>query len=114
MASSSDNAPPASATGAVLMQSEEMPKDAQKVEELDFNKIKGPVTADDLLQGMRHMGFQASAMAEAIRIINEMVSILLAHPQCIAAFFVCQQPQGQDKQERWLTRKATVFAPPRG
>ena len=66
--------PPSEATNAVLVQSEEMPADAQKVEELDFNKLKGPVTADDLLQGMRHMGFQASSMCEAVRIINDMVS----------------------------------------
>ncbi len=66
MTSNSESAPPTEATNAVLMPSEEMPSDAQKVEELDFNKIKGPVTADDLLQGMRHMGFQASAMGEAV------------------------------------------------
>ncbi|KAL2265762.1 hypothetical protein VTJ83DRAFT_6862 [Remersonia thermophila] len=67
------NAPPSAATEAVLVKSVDMPDDAQKVEELDFNKFKGrPITADDLLQGMKHMGFQASAMCEAIRIINEM------------------------------------------
>jgi len=67
--------PPAAATAAVLVQSEEMPDNAQRVEELDFNKLKGrPITVDDLLQGMKHMGFQATSMAEAIRIINEMVS----------------------------------------
>ncbi|SPO03847.1 probable deoxyhypusine synthase [Cephalotrichum gorgonifer] len=68
----SQNLPPVEATGAVLVQSEDISKDAQAVEELDFNKIKGPVTADDLLQGMRHMGFQASSIAEAVRIINDM------------------------------------------
>ena len=75
------NLPPAEATGAVLVKSEDMAKDAQKVEELDFNKIKGPITADDLLQGMRHMGFQASSIAEAVRIINDMVS---KHPPSVA------------------------------
>ncbi|KOS23259.1 Deoxyhypusine synthase [Escovopsis weberi] len=49
-----------------------MPADAQEVEELDFNALKGPITAEDLLSGMRNMGFQASSMAEAIRIINDM------------------------------------------
>lgn len=68
-----DAAPPA-ATDAVLMKSEAMPSDAQPVEELDFNKLKGPITAQDLYLGMRHMGFQASSTAEAIRIINDMVS----------------------------------------
>ena len=67
--------PPASVTDAVLVKSVEMPEGSQKVEELDFNKFKGrPITVDDLLQGMKHMGFQASSMGEAIRIINEMVS----------------------------------------
>ena len=70
----SSDAPPAAATDAVLVKSEEMPKDAQKVEELDFNNFKGrPVTAEDLFLGMKNMGFQASSMCEAVRIINDMV-----------------------------------------
>jgi deoxyhypusine synthase len=65
--------PPAAATDAVLVKSVEMPQDAQKVEELDFNKFKGrPITAEDLLEGMKHMGFQATSIGEAVRIINEM------------------------------------------
>ncbi|KYK55693.1 hypothetical protein DCS_07657 [Drechmeria coniospora] len=67
-----DKAAPSAAKDAVLVPSEEMPAGSQKVEELDFNKIKGPVTAGDLLLGMRNMGFQASSMAEAVRIINDM------------------------------------------
>jgi deoxyhypusine synthase len=72
--SGNSNAPPVEVTNAVLVQSEEMPKDAQKVEELDFNKLKGPITAEDLFLGMKNMGFQATSMSEAIRIINDMVS----------------------------------------
>ena len=72
-----DNQIPSSVADAVLVKSIEMPEGSQKVEELDFNKFKGrPITADDLLQGMKHMGFQASSMCEAVRIINEMVHIL--------------------------------------
>ncbi|KAK8145737.1 Deoxyhypusine synthase [Beauveria asiatica] len=63
---------PSGAKDAVLVKSQDMPADAQKVEELDFNKLNRPITAHDLFMGMRHMGFQASAMSEAIRIINEM------------------------------------------
>lgn len=74
MAQHDSTAPPSGAHDAVLVKSEEMPKDAQQVEELDFNKIEGPVTAEHLFLGMRHMGFQASSIGEAIRIINEMVS----------------------------------------
>ncbi|KAL2132953.1 hypothetical protein VTI74DRAFT_3118 [Chaetomium olivicolor] len=67
------NLPPSAATEAVLVKSVEMPEGSQKVEELDFNKLKGrPITVDDLFQGMKHMGFQASSMCEAVRIINEM------------------------------------------
>lgn len=53
----------------------EMPAGAQKVEELDFNKFAGgqPITVDDLLSGMTNMGFQASSIGEAVRIINNMV-----------------------------------------
>lgn len=67
-------APPSTVTDAVLVPSNEMPKDAQKVEELDFNKFTGrPITVDDLMSGMNHMGFQASSIGEAVRIINDMV-----------------------------------------
>jgi deoxyhypusine synthase len=67
-------APPSSVTEAVLVPSSEMPVGAQKVEELDFNKFAGqPITVDDLMSGMNHMGFQASSIGEAVRIINDMV-----------------------------------------
>ncbi|KAH6621448.1 Deoxyhypusine synthase [Chaetomium sp. MPI-SDFR-AT-0129] len=73
MASQDPQLPPTGATEAVLVKSVEMPANAQKVEELDFNKFRGrPITVDDLFQGMKHMGFQASSMCEAVRIINEM------------------------------------------
>lgn len=72
----SSGLPPSSVTDAVLVKSVEMPEGSQKVEELDFNKFKGrPITVDDLLNGMKHMGFQASSICEAVRIINDMVSI---------------------------------------
>ncbi|KLU92868.1 deoxyhypusine synthase [Magnaporthiopsis poae ATCC 64411] len=70
---SQEGQPPTQAKDAVLVQSAEMPEGSQKVEELDFNKFKGrAITAEDLLEGMKHMGFQASSMGEAVRIINEM------------------------------------------
>ena len=70
------NAPPSTVTDAVLVKSEEMPAGSQKVEELDFNKFKGrAITVEDLYDGMKHMGFQASSMCEAVRIINDMVSM---------------------------------------
>ncbi|KAG7115515.1 Deoxyhypusine synthase like protein [Verticillium longisporum] len=72
MNSTESNAPPAAATDAVLVVSEEMPEGAQKVQELDFDDLDGDITADDLLRGMRYMGFQATSLADAIRIINGM------------------------------------------
>lgn len=66
------------AAAAVLVQSEPMPADAQKVEELDFNKHKEkPITVEELIAGMTNMGFQASSIGEAVKIINGMVSCQL-------------------------------------
>ena len=66
---------PSSVTDAVLVNSNRMPEGSQKVEELDFNKFAGrPITVDDLMSGMNNMGFQASSVAEAARIINDMVT----------------------------------------
>jgi len=66
-------APPSTVTDAVLVPSNEMPEGSQKVEELDFNTFEGrPITVDDLMSGMNNMGFQASSIGEAVRIINNM------------------------------------------
>ena len=71
---SEQGAPPASATDAVLVPSNEMPVGSQKVEELDFNKFAGrDITVNALISGMNNMGFQASSIGEAVRIINDMV-----------------------------------------
>lgn len=77
MASSTDSAhgtgAPSAAKDAVLVKSDEMPRDAQAVEELDFNHLGGPsIPVDALLGGMKHMGFQASSMARAVDIIQQM------------------------------------------
>ncbi|TAQ86135.1 hypothetical protein B7494_g5537 [Chlorociboria aeruginascens] len=68
-------APPTTVTDAVLVPSNEVPMGTQKVEELDFNTTHGrAITVDDLVTGMSHMGFQATSIGEAIRIINNMRS----------------------------------------
>ena len=62
------------AAAAVLVQSEPMPAGAQKVEELDFNTHKDkPITVEELIARMTNMGFQASSIGEAVKIINDMV-----------------------------------------
>jgi hypothetical protein len=69
-----ENGPPASVTAAVLQPSVSMPAGSQKVVELDFNAFAGrDVTVQDLISGMNNMGFQASSIGEAVRIINKMV-----------------------------------------
>lgn len=69
-----EDAAPSSVTAAVLKPSHEMPKGSQKVEELDFNAYSGrSITVEELVDGMKHMGFQASSIGEAVRIISEMV-----------------------------------------
>lgn len=79
---------PVGASEAVLKKSDEMPPGSQKVEELDFNKFTG--TVDELVEGMKYMGFQASSIGEAIQIINEMVKRKKLHsPSCS---FVIQLP----------------------
>jgi hypothetical protein len=72
---------PSSVADAVLVPSGEMPTGSQKVEELDFNKFAGrAITVDDLVGGMNNMGFQASSIGEAVRIINDMVCGLFSTP----------------------------------
>jgi hypothetical protein len=78
-------------TAAVLKQSIEMPQDAQKVEELNFDDFAGrSITVEDLVNGTSNMGFQASSIGEAVRIINEMVwnnlphNVLILSPVCFA------------------------------
>ena len=74
------------AAAAVLVKSEDMPADAQKVEELDFNKFKDkPITVEDLIGGMTNMGFQASSIGEAVKIINDMVCHVYSFLICFAS-----------------------------
>jgi deoxyhypusine synthase len=71
---------PSSVADAVLVHGS-VPAGSQKVEELDFNAFAGrPITVDDLVSGMNHMGFQASSIGEAVRIINDMVRTLTPPP----------------------------------
>jgi deoxyhypusine synthase len=78
MATNGASAAPLVSTEAVLKQSIDMPQGAQKVEELNFNDFtRRPITVEDLISGTSNMGFQASSIGEAVRIINEMVWSLL-------------------------------------
>jgi deoxyhypusine synthase len=72
-----ENAPnqvPQTVADAVLKPSESLPADSKEVSGIDFNEHQGRnVTVDDLVSSMANMGFQASALGEAVRIINNMV-----------------------------------------
>ncbi|MCJ1313219.1 Deoxyhypusine synthase [Agyrium rufum] len=66
---------PSTATSAVLKPSDPVAKDMRKVTGIDFNAYEGrDITVKELVSGMTNMGFQASAVGEAIRIINDMRS----------------------------------------
>jgi hypothetical protein len=68
------NQAPQTATAAVLMPSEALPAGSKEVHGVDFNQFHGRnISVDDLVSCMSNMGFQASALGEAVRIINEMV-----------------------------------------
>ncbi|KZZ95113.1 deoxyhypusine synthase [Ascosphaera apis ARSEF 7405] len=61
------------AQGAVLQASEPVPEGVEKVKGVDFNAFKDrDITAAELVDNMASMGFQATSVGEAARIINEM------------------------------------------
>src|SRR4051812_16869356 len=64
---------PTSATAAVLVPSAPVPDDVRKVRGVDFNDyVDRDITVSELVSNMSTMGFQASAIGEAVRIINDM------------------------------------------
>ncbi|KAL1997688.1 hypothetical protein VTN02DRAFT_1094 [Thermoascus thermophilus] len=66
-------APPSSATAAVLVASEPVPEGARQVRGVDFDRYQGrDITVAELVSHMAGMGFQATAVADAVRIINDM------------------------------------------
>jgi deoxyhypusine synthase len=72
---------PSSVTEAVLVPSEEVPQGAKQVTGIDFNQYGDrDITAAEMVDAMAGMGFQASAIGDAARIINEMVRARLKFP----------------------------------
>lgn len=68
-------APPSNATDAVLKPSEPVPADAREVRGIDFDDYaQRSITVEELMGGYARMGFQATAIGEAVRIVNDMVS----------------------------------------
>ncbi|KAL5340672.1 deoxyhypusine synthase [Aspergillus crustosus] len=68
-----NNALPTSVTDAVLVASEPVPEGTHKVSGVDFEQFQGrDITVAEMVDNMKYMGFQSSAVAEAARIINDM------------------------------------------
>lgn len=91
----SAGAPPSLATEAVLVPSEPVPEGARPVRGVDFDRYRGrDITVADLVGHMGSMGFQATAVADAVRIINEMVRCCCF--PFFFPFFICSffQPPG--------------------
>ena len=71
---------PPSVADAVLRVSAPLADDARKVRGIEFDDFRGKdITVEELVAGMGSMGFQASAVADAVRIINEMVGTNLLY-----------------------------------
>jgi len=70
----SANKVPTLASESVLKQSEPVAAGMREVDGIDFDNYVGrDITVCELVAGMTNMGFQASAVTEATRIINDMV-----------------------------------------
>ena len=70
------DAPPSSATDAVLVASQPLPEGTHEVSGVDFDRFQGrDITAAELVDYLMHTGFQGSSVAEATRVLNDMVSM---------------------------------------
>ena len=62
------------AAEAVLKRSAPVPESVKEVSGIEFDRFQDKIiTVDDIVEGMARTGFQASAVAEAITIINRML-----------------------------------------
>ena len=67
---------PSSAADAIHKASAPLPKDSHEVRGIEFDDFKGKdITVSQLVAGMTRMGFQASAVSDAVRIIKGMVGV---------------------------------------
>ena len=66
--------PQSTTQAAVLRPSDPVPEDAQAVHGIDFDNYKhAPITVEEMVAGLSNMGFQASAVADAVRVVDDMV-----------------------------------------
>lgn len=68
------NNTPTTAVDAVFKPSDVVPGGTPQIRGIEFGAFRDrDMTVKDLVAGMASMGFQASAVADAVRIINDMV-----------------------------------------
>lgn len=61
----------------MLKPSDPVPEGSRQVQGIDFNQYASrSITVEELVSGYANMGFQATSVGEAVRIINDMVSCL--------------------------------------
>lgn len=69
-----NGAAPSGATDAVLKPSDPVPDGAMPVKGLDFNEFKDrDITVAEMVENMAQMGFQASSIGQAAKIVDGMV-----------------------------------------
>ena len=79
-----DTEAPTLATDAVLVRSQPIPDGVPQIDGIEFNDYRDrDISVPELLKGMTNMGFQASAVADATRIVNKMVCDGVAMVQAI-------------------------------
>lgn len=89
MSAANGIAAPTGATQAVLKPSEPVPEGSRQVHGIDFNRHAGrSITVEELVAGYASMGFQATAVGDAVRIINAMVSFP-REPACACVGVQC-------------------------
>ena len=67
---------PSGATDAVLKPSDPVPADAVQVDGVDFTNFRDRnITVTELVNSMSNMGFQASSIGQAAKIVDGMVRI---------------------------------------
>ena len=71
------DAVPSQIADAVLKRSQALPEGfAEKVAGIDFDRYAGrDVTVDELVGGMANMGFQASSLGDAVKVVDRMVRL---------------------------------------
>ncbi|KAG8623361.1 hypothetical protein KVT40_008337 [Elsinoe batatas] len=73
MTQNTNGAPPQGVAQAVLKPSDPLPEDASPVLGIDFDKHAGKdITVADMVTGMESMGFQATSVGQAAKVINDM------------------------------------------